>query len=122
MVTQWSNVMKRRQLLPRGIPRYHDAETHHAKPQDTTKGTAGYPYTTGTQKAAKISNKNFSFTWVHSLHAELTNASHSTNLSAHSCDHVPPMAKLSTLLYKPATPHNFSIRSNEGLTLETSAF
>ena len=80
--------MKRRQVLPRGIPRYHNAETHHAKPKDTTKGTAGYPFTTRTQKAAKISNKNFSFTWVHSLHAELMNASHSTNLFANSCDHV----------------------------------
>ena len=28
----------------------------------------------------------------------------------------------STPPYKPTTPHNFSIRSDEGLTLETSAF
>ena len=30
----------------------------------------GYPYTTGTQKAAKISNKNSFFNWVHSLQTE----------------------------------------------------
>ena len=41
MVTQWSNVMKRRQVLPRGIPRYHDAETHDAKPQDTHQRYGG---------------------------------------------------------------------------------
>ena len=47
-----------------------------------------YPYTTGTQKAAKISNKNLFFNWVHSLHMELMNASHSTNLFTNSCDHI----------------------------------
>ena len=47
-----------------------------------------YPYTRGTQKAAKISNKNSFFNWVHSLHTELMNASHSTNLFTNSCDHI----------------------------------
>ena len=49
---------------------------------------AGYSYTTGTQKAAKIWSKNSSFNWVHSLHTELVNASHSTNLSTNSYDHI----------------------------------
>ena len=48
----------------------------------------GYPYTTGTQKSAKISNKNSFFNWVHSPHTELMNASHSTNLFTHSCDQI----------------------------------
>ena len=47
-----------------------------------------YPYTTGTQKAAKLSNKNSFFNWVHSLHTELMNASHSTNLFTNSCNHI----------------------------------
>ena len=49
---------------------------------------AGYPYTTETQKAAKISNKNSFFNWVHSLHTELMNASRSTNSCTNSCDHI----------------------------------
>ena len=52
----------------------------------TTGVLAGY--TTGTQKAAKISSKNSFFNWVHSPHTELMNASHSTNLFANSCDHI----------------------------------
>ena len=44
----------------------------------TTWLFAGYPYSTGTQKAAKISNKNSFFNWVHSLHTELMNTSQST--------------------------------------------
>jgi len=47
-----------------------------------------YSYTRGTQKAAKISNKNSFFNWVHSLHTELMNTSHSTNLFTNSCDHI----------------------------------
>ena len=49
---------------------------------------AGYPYTTGTQKAVKISTKNKFFNWVHSRHQELMNASHSTNLFTNSCDQI----------------------------------
>ena len=37
---------------------------------------------------AKISNKNSFFNWVHSLHTELMNASHSTNLFTNSCNHI----------------------------------
>ena len=54
----------------------------------TTCLFSGYPYTTGTQKSAKISNKNSFFNWVHSPHTELMNASHSTNLFTHSCDQI----------------------------------
>ena len=61
----------------------------------TTWLFAGYPYTTGTQKAAKISNKNsfFNWPWAHSLHRELMNASHSTNSFTNSCDHISTNAK-----------------------------
>ena len=48
----------------------------------------GSPHTTGTQNTAKISNKNSFLNWVHSLHTELMNASHSTNLFTNSCDHI----------------------------------
>ena len=40
------------------------------------------------QKADIFSNKNSSFNWVHSLHMELMNASHSTNLFTNSNDHI----------------------------------
>ena len=54
----------------------------------TTWQFAAYPNTTQTQKAVKISNKNSSFNWVHSIHKELTNASLSTNLFTNSCHHI----------------------------------
>ena len=54
----------------------------------TTWLFAGYPYTTGTQKAAKFSNKNSIFNWEHCLHTALMNASHSTNLFTNSCNRV----------------------------------
>ena len=54
----------------------------------TTWLFAGYPYTTETQKAAKVSTKNSFFNWVHSLHTELMNPSHSTNLFTNSCNHI----------------------------------
>ena len=41
-----------------------------------------------TESRAKISNKNSFFNWVHSLHTELMNASHSTNLFTNSCNHI----------------------------------
>ena len=54
----------------------------------TTWLSAGYPYTTETQKAAKVSNKSSFFNWVHSHHTELMNTSHCTiNLFTNSCDH-----------------------------------
>ena len=49
------------------------------------------------------------------------NASHSTNLFQIHVIIFPPMAKL-TPQYKPTTARNSSIRSDGGVTLETSAF
>ena len=72
----------------------------------------GLPLHHGKTESPKISNKNSFFNWVHSLHTELMNASHSTN-------------SFTNYLYTfilTTTPHNSSIRSDEGLTLETSAF
>ena len=54
----------------------------------TTWQFAAYPYTTETQKAVKLSNKNLSFNWVHSIHKGLTNVSPSTNLFTNSCHHI----------------------------------
>ena len=65
---------------------------------------AAFPYTTGTQKAVKVSNIiiNSSFHWVHSSHTESTKASHFPLI--YSQIHVtifPPMAKLlHTLIIK----------------------
>ena len=81
-----------------------------------TPTLAGYFYTTETQKAAKISNKNSSFNWVHSLQMESMNASHFANLFTNSWQ------SSSTLSYQHITSHNSSIRSDEGLMLEMSAF
>ena len=50
----------------------------------------------------KISNKNSFFNWVHSLHTELMNASHSTNLFTNSYFH--QWQSSSTLSYKPQQP------------------
>ena len=54
----------------------------------TTWLFVGYPHTTGTQKAAKISNKNSPFNLVHSLHTKLMNDSHSTNVFTNSSGHI----------------------------------
>jgi len=87
----------------------------------TTWLFVGYPYTMGTQKATKISNKNSSFNCLHSLHTKWMNASHSTKVFTNSCDHVSTNDKAS--LHTHITPQNSSIRSDEGLTLKTkSAF
>ena len=52
-----------------------------------------------------------------------TSASHSTNLcSCFSRYHGPTNSIASFFLFKPHTTHNSSIRSDEGPTLETSAF
>ena len=61
---------------------------------------------------------------VRSLHTGLMNASHSTSLFTNSCmwPYFHQWQSSFTLSYKPTTPHNSSIRSDEGLTLERSAF
>ena len=81
---------------------------------------ADYPYTTEKRKAAKFSKKNSLFNWVHYLHTELMNASHSTNLFTNSCYHISTNGKVPLLSH--ITPRISSIGSDEGLTLETSAF
>jgi len=55
---------------------------------------AGYPYTTETQKAAKVSNKNSSFNWLLSILTELMNASHSTNIFTNSCHQISTNGKI----------------------------
>ena len=65
----------------------------------TTRQFAGYPYTTVTQRAAKISNKNSSFNWVRSIHTGSMNASHFTNFFTNSCHHI------STNFKAPPHPH-----------------
>ena len=82
--------------------------------------TICYPYSAGTQKAAKISNKNSSSNWEHSLHTGLMNASHSTNLFTNSCDRISKAPPHSHINLQRRTSN--SIHSVEGLTLETSAF
>ena len=78
--------------------------------------------TTGTQKAAKMSNNNSSFTWVPSIFTESMNASHPLVYSQIHVIIFPTKAKLLYTLIKTNSTHNSSIRSDEGLTLETSAF
>ena len=73
----------------------------------------------GTQKAAKISSKNSFVNWVHSLHTELMNASHFTNLFTNSCDRISTYGKAPL---HSRINHNSPIRSDEGLTLEKSDF
>ena len=89
----------------------------------TTWLFAGYPYSTETQKAAQISKQKFIFR-LGSLQTELMNASHSTNLFINSCDQISTNGKAPLHshinLQHPTIP--LSIRSDEGLTLETSAF
>ena len=53
-----------------------------------------YPYTTETQKAVKISNKNLFFNWAHSIHTESMNASHSINLFTNSRHPISTNSKL----------------------------
>ena len=47
-----------------------------------------YPYSAGTQKAARISNKNSFFNWAHSTHTGSMKASHSTELFTNSRHHI----------------------------------
>ena len=70
----------------------------------TTWLFAGYPYTTETQKAAKVSNKTSFFNWVHSPHTELMNASHSTKSFTNSCDRISTNSKILLHSHKPQHP------------------
>ena len=66
----------------------------------TTWQFADYLYATGTQNAAKISDKNSSLNWVHSIHTGSRNASHSTNLFTNSCH------RISSNINGQAPPHS----------------
>ena len=68
----------------------------------------------GQTESRKSLNKNSSFHLVHSFHTGSRNASHCNNSFTNSCQQPPA--------YKLTTPHNSSIRSDEGRTFETSAF
>jgi len=48
----------------------------------------GYPYTMGTQRATKISNKNSSFNLLYSILKGSMNASHPTYLFTNSFHHI----------------------------------
>ena len=69
----------------------------------TTWLFAAYPYTTETQKAVKISNKNLFFNWAHSIHTESMNASHSINLFTNSRYPISTNSKAPPHTYKPTT-------------------
>ena len=83
------NVEKNKTDASKPVARHFNLPNHST----TTWLFAGDPYTTRTQKAAKVSNKIYFFNWVHSLHTELMNASHSTNLFTNSCDHISTSGK-----------------------------
>ena len=91
----------------------------------TSKNTwlsAAFPYIYGRRKAAKIWNKNSSSKSAPLILTVLMNAFHLTNIFLYSRCHVTTNSIAPTLLYKLSVTHNSSIRSDEGLTLETSAF
>ena len=85
----------------------------------TTWQLAVYPYTTGTQKAAEISDKNSSLYWVHSIRTKSMSTSH---LFTNSCHHISTNCKTPPYPHKTNNTYNSYIRSDKGLTLETPAF
>ena len=83
---------------------------------------AAFPYTLAVRKAAKHKNKNSSFKSALYIPTVSTSAFHSTNLFLFSRHHTPTDSVAPFSTYKPHTTRNSSNRSDEGLTLETSAF
>ena len=83
---------------------------------------AAFPYTQAVRKAVKHQNKHLSSKLAPLIPTESTSAFHSTNLSCFLVTIFPPMVWLHFLHINPHTTHNSSNRSDEGLTLETSAF
>ena len=74
------------------------------------------------RKAAKLYNKNLSFKLVPLIHTVSTGAFHSNKLFCFFRHHIPTNSVAQFFAYKHThTTHNFSIRSDERLTLETSA-
>ena len=80
---------------------------------------AAFPYIKVPQTAAKIWSKDSSFKSAPLILTASTNAFHSIN--CFSRDQVPTNS-VAPSVYKAYTTHNSSTCSDEGLTLETSAF
>ena len=74
----------------------------------------------GSQKAEKPQNKNLSFKLALLIPTTSTSAFHSTDLFLFSRFHLSAKAQLYFLHINTHTTHNSSIRSDKGLTLETS--
>ena len=72
--------------------------------------------------AAKIWSRNSFFKSAPLIPTASTNAFHSIIYSCFSRDQVPTNSVAPSSVYKAYTTHNSSICSDEGLTLETSAF
>ena len=83
---------------------------------------AAFPYIRVPQTAAKIWSKDSFFKSAPLIPTASTNAFHSINLFLFSRDQVPTNSVAPSSVYKAYTIHNSSICSDEGLTLETSAF
>ena len=83
---------------------------------------AAFPYTLAVRKAAKHKNKNLSFKSALLIPTVSTSTFHSTNLFLFSRHHTPTDSVAPFSTYKPRITRNSSNRSDEGLTLETSAF
>ena len=84
----WRDVEKNGTDASTPIARHFNLLYHSGHSNILTTTVCALSYTTGTQKAVKISNKNSSFNSVHSLHTGLVSASHSTNLFTNSCQHI----------------------------------
>ena len=76
----------------------------------------------GNTESRKNLEQKSSFNQVHSILTESMNASHSINLFTNSCHHISTNGKVPPHPHKNQHHHNSSIRSDERLTLETSAF
>ena len=86
---------------------------------------AAFPYIRVPQTAAKIWRKDSFFKSAPLIPTASTNAFHSINQLIYSCFsryQVPTNSVAPSSVYKVYTTHNSSICSDEGLTLETSAF
>ena len=87
------------------------------------KGGEASPYIKEALKAVKLKNKNLFFKSALLILTVLMNAFPSTNLfCCFSRYQAPANSVAPPSVYKPHTTHNSSICSDEGLTLETSAF
>ena len=75
----------------------------------------------GSSESRKTLGKKLSLTSAHLISTVSTSAFHLTNLFLFSRHHIPTNCVVPFFAYKNTT-HNFSSRSDEGLTLESSAF